>query len=71
MTVTEKLVFFLADDNGSGRELWVMPSKAAKGPKPPKNQGHKFPNGNDPMELLYAQYNNLLDLEMPEIDKQQ
>jgi hypothetical protein len=71
MTVTEKLVFFPADDNGSGRELWVMPSQAAKAPKPLKDHGHKFRNSHDPMELLYAQYNNLLDLEMPEIDKQQ
>ena len=32
MTVTKKLVFFLANDNSSGRELWVMPDNAAKGP---------------------------------------
>ena len=69
MTVTEKLVFFLANDNSSGRELWVMPSNAAKAPKPLKDHGHKFRKSLDLMELLYAQYNNLLDLEMPEIDE--
>ena len=42
----------LADDNSSGRELWVMPGKAAKGPKPPKDHGHKFLKGNSPMESV-------------------
>jgi ELWxxDGT repeat protein len=69
MTATGKLVFFLADDNSSGRELWVIPSKAVKAPKPLKDHGHKFRNNLDPMELLYAQYNNLLDLEPPKIEE--
>ncbi len=70
MTVTRKLVFFLANDNSSGRELWVMPDNAAKAPKPPKNHGHKLRKGDDPIESLYAQYNNLLDLEVPEVDEE-
>jgi ELWxxDGT repeat protein len=69
MTVTRKLVFFLANDNSSGRELWVMPGNAVKAPKP-KSHGHKFRDARDAMELLYAQYNNLLDLEAPEVDEQ-
>jgi hypothetical protein len=30
---------------------------------------HKFRNNLDQMELLYAQYNNLLDLEPPKIEE--
>ena len=41
--VTKKLVFFTADDNTTGRELYVMSANVARSPKPAaENLADKF-----------------------------
>jgi ELWxxDGT repeat protein len=79
LTVTKSVVFFLADDNNSGRELWVMPGFVANLPEPAVQnhaiqfrglQKYPFGAGRDLVDGLHAQYNNLLDLEIPEREAQ-
>jgi ELWxxDGT repeat protein len=68
--VTEKLLFFSADDNSHGRELYVMPANVAQlppaaiqNPRDKFNELLKYPSGpgmGDAMQFLLD--NNLLDL---------
>ena len=73
---TKHLVFLTADDNTTGRELYVIPSNGVNLPAPaarnradnPHAQKHYTLGNPSEDERLSATIDNLLDIEPPEIE---
>jgi ELWxxDGT repeat protein len=75
--VTKHLIFFLADDNSTGRELWAMPGNEANLPQPAAQNRAGNPHaernfsldpGQAAAERLKAEVNNMLDVEPTDPD---